>query len=875
MSLPSRASNQNLTAQLAAEFNQFYLDITSPTVSQIGNYRIVKEIGEGAFGTVYLAQHVLLKVKCVLKCGKLDDANMVREIFYHRQLKHKNVVKLYEIIKTESYLWMALEYCEGSELFYYIYEQRRLDTEVIRRLFYQIVEGIRHVHSLNLSHRDLKLENILLADKKKSVVKLTDFGFVREFNPHRRQFLSTVCGTTAYMAPEMLMNERYSGFAVDVWSMGCILYAMAYGELPFDDDDDLKAKYRIIHNDPAYPDDVDPDLHDLIVRMLCKDPAKRPTISEIFNSPFLLDSTNASLEKRISMYNDTESIVSINQHYKENTVPFQTKIERDLLKKFDKLNLDTDFLQASIYAGHTNPLTAFYELSLTREYKKKKYRYKRRRYSEAKRQIRRSRKRVRSALSLSDQMSATSQPLERIISSLSLNSNRNSTFESTTKSNVPRKSLDRRPSSVGMGHLLLGKKRLNSSSTSYSQTTTTPKQDGPASIKDPYQWLVSFTPEDPKSSLMAPLNEPNMGKGKKILNKLQFWKKNRKDDEDMHMNESDEEDEMLELKVDRQRSSNSPEKHIADSGPVEELAPVLMDNSFSKDSENDGRLENHQRNISIDTNVPSPTADTTPGQISFSQDSYTGGRRQRPESVVSQMSQLSQLSQMYPMSESELDMLDGTDMDEDDLDEDVMYELSINTSQPELIHQRLSTSGLSGGGNSRKKRPVAQRHASDSLIKSSHPNQPLKSKRTSLSLVSSDSSDDSDMRIRLIDGVRDQELQRPLLPRLRFNASKQGFSGVNNRPKAQGNTGNSVQNTGMYNPVPVNATMTIKGINRSHSPPIQKKFGTALKPMDNIPEDGNPQEPKLGPSFEPTERWRETIPKIYERTIQEEDEEDF
>ncbi|PYD23777.1 hypothetical protein DND58_29655, partial [Pseudomonas syringae pv. pisi] len=99
--VPSRAYENNSTAQLAAQFNEFYLAITSPVVSQIGNYKIVEEIGEGAFGKVYLAQHVLLNAKVVLKCGLIDDPNIVREIYYHQQLKHKNIVKLYEVIKTE------------------------------------------------------------------------------------------------------------------------------------------------------------------------------------------------------------------------------------------------------------------------------------------------------------------------------------------------------------------------------------------------------------------------------------------------------------------------------------------------------------------------------------------------------------------------------------------------------------------------------------------------------------------------------------------------------------------------------------------------------------------------------------------------------
>ena len=80
-------------------------------------------------------------------------------------MKHKNIVSLYEVIKTENHLWIALEYCQGGEL-YYIYEKKRLELDECRNIFFQIVLGVKYVHSLNLSHRDLKLENILLADQK-------------------------------------------------------------------------------------------------------------------------------------------------------------------------------------------------------------------------------------------------------------------------------------------------------------------------------------------------------------------------------------------------------------------------------------------------------------------------------------------------------------------------------------------------------------------------------------------------------------------------------------------------------------------------------------------------------------------------------------
>lgn len=913
--VPSRAYENNSTAQLAAQFNEFYLAITSPVVSQIGNYKIVEEIGEGAFGKVYLAQHVLLNAKVVLKCGLIDDPNIVREIYYHQQLKHKNIVKLYEVIKTEQHIWMALEYCEGGELFYYIYEQRRLDIGVCRLLFYQIVQGIKYVHSLNLSHRDLKLENILLADKKRLIIKLTDFGFVREFNPYKRLLLSTVCGTTAYMAPEMLKTEKYSGFAVDTWSMGVILYAMVYGVLPFDDDDDMKMKIKIMNEDPVLrTDNVDPEVVELIRKMLLKDPALRPSILEILNSPFLIDLTNEYLERRNSSINDTESIISINQHYKENKVPFQTRIERDLLKKLEKLNIDTDALQALVIQGHTNTLTAFYELGLTREFKKKKYKHKRRRYYEAKRQIKRSRKRVRSALSLADQNSGT-QPLEKIISSLSITSKQPSENQPATS----RKSAEeyRKLSTRASFNKRLSGLQLDSLGTQPPQTPVLPGAEFSHNSESSTNFgrQVSFIPDDRSTFSYQPTIDQQTGKGKKILGKLQFWKKARKDqgkvDEATSRNEySDGENGVSEIHL-GSKQDNAAERILAASKKsasplrsVENNPASLVVNGGVRISGpeelpnppeiRDAKELGHHRESSNQTANTNNTGsshmsdhlDRTNNSI-VHESLLSSGRRQRPESVVSQISQFSQLSQTYPMSESELEMLDGTDMDEDFYDDDAIYELSINTSQQDLLHNKHSSTSMAQSNSNalRKKRPSTSRMASDTLILTTSTQatgQQSRNKKHSLSQVSSNSSEDSESRSKIHDYGANAD-QRPVSPRQKIGFPRNGTHPSLRGPR-QPNYGKAAPSPNVQTPTPVQP-IPGNGMNRSPSPPIFKKFNTmsgVVKPVKNVfdpkkNDSGNQKWTMNGDMSD--SRWRHdsaTPSRIYERQaiITEEEEED-
>lgn len=758
----------NNTAQLAAQFNDFYLEITSPKISQIGNYKIIKEIGEGAFGKAYLATHILLNINVVLKCGLIDDPNIVREIYYHKQLKHKNIVSLYEVIKTENHLWIALEYCQGGELYYYIYEKKRLELDECRNIFFQIVLGVKYVHSLNLSHRDLKLENILLADQKRTIVKLTDFGFIREFNPQSRKFLSTICGTTVYMAPELLTGQKYSGFAIDIWSMGVILYTMLNGMLPFDDDDEMKIQHKVINTEPMFYDHVPIDVNQLISKMLLKDPNQRPSLNEILNSSYLIDVYNKYLEKgtkrNSSGSGDAESIISINQHYNTVDRPFEAKIEKDLLRKLQRISFDTEELKATMYNNEINLLTAFYELLLTQEYSKKKQKYmreKKRKLYEAKKSLKKSRKRVKSVLSLSDQ-ALGSQPLERIMSSLSIASNKNSSRHTLT---IARKSLDKNdttqipplPKSSQTSRLNIEIPSPRATNTSIALpprsrrssreiSTTTAASSITADLNTPLRRTVSFVPDGRRLSQVIS-SEPKetikkTNKSGKILHKLQFWKKNKvdeyQDDTISHystksnhskstndvMMESDGEN-PLELIV--KGGNNSPIKldntmnshQKMNTVPPEVLEQQRLDRFHKNDatrrqrqnSNSDGQsgklerpqqlqLQHHRQLLQLQS---SNTGLSTSGIDSpHTPPSAENSRfaRTRPSSMISQISQLSKLSQMSTMlSESELDILDETDtMDDDDDYDDEVYESSINTSQDNKLTGPNATPSSSNQG---------------------------------------------------------------------------------------------------------------------------------------------------------------------------------
>lgn len=132
---------------------------------------------------------------------------LTREIHHHRQLHHPHVVQLYEIIATETSIWLVFELCAGGELFDYLVEQGRLQEVEARRIFGQLCLALGYVHAQGVVHRDLKLENVLLDEKCN--VKVADFGFGREFD--KNKLMETYCGTTGYASPEMLAGRKYTG----------------------------------------------------------------------------------------------------------------------------------------------------------------------------------------------------------------------------------------------------------------------------------------------------------------------------------------------------------------------------------------------------------------------------------------------------------------------------------------------------------------------------------------------------------------------------------------------------------------------------------------------------------------------------------------
>ncbi|KAJ8516983.1 hypothetical protein ONZ45_g5773 [Pleurotus djamor] len=270
------------------------------TIPKFGPYLLLHTLGEGEFGKVKLGLHSMWGEEVAVKLirrGNVDNtvrmSKVEREIEVLRTLKHPNIVRLYDVIETDKYIGIILEYASGGELFDHILAHRYLREGYASKLFYQLLSGVWYIHQKKIVHRDLKLENLLL-DRHRNIL-ITDFGFANRFEHRSDDLMQTSCGSPCYAAPELVISEGlYVGSAVDIWSCGVILYAMLAGYLPFDDDpanpdgDNINLLYKYIVNTPlTFPDYISEQARDLLSMMLVPDPKSRASLEAVMNHPWL------------------------------------------------------------------------------------------------------------------------------------------------------------------------------------------------------------------------------------------------------------------------------------------------------------------------------------------------------------------------------------------------------------------------------------------------------------------------------------------------------------------------------------------------------------------------------------------------------------
>lgn len=242
---------------------------------QLKDFEILETLGTGSYGRVRLCKHKetqqYFAIK-ILKKQTIIKLKQVEHIWNERNLLMMSnspfTVNLYKCFQDDQKLYMIQEYIPGGELFTHIRKAGKFPNDVAKFYTAEIICAIEFLHSKNIVFRDLKPENVLL--DVKGHIKLTDFGFSKIVLDKTW----TLCGTTEYLAPEVILGTGHNK-AVDWWSLGILIYEMLVGYPPFFDDTPLKTYEKILQSKIEFPKFIDPNAKDLIQNLLKRDRTKR------------------------------------------------------------------------------------------------------------------------------------------------------------------------------------------------------------------------------------------------------------------------------------------------------------------------------------------------------------------------------------------------------------------------------------------------------------------------------------------------------------------------------------------------------------------------------------------------------------------------
>ncbi len=258
-----------------------------PTADAIPGYHIIRKLGEGGMGAVYLAEDVKLARRVALKFLRRDlvvPGTLTRFIHEARAaaaIDHPNICTVYGIHEAEGRAFIAMAYVEGMTLRQRI-ASGPLPVDRTIEIGLQIARGLRVTHEKGIIHRDLKPSNVMLSAD--GTVKIVDFGIAQSRDRLSVGRGGARMGTISYMSPEQLRGEHVDHRA-DTWALGVVLFEMLSGRLPFGGDSDQTLSRHIVHDEPLrlakIRDDVPAPLRALIGRCLSKEPAGRPDAVEI------------------------------------------------------------------------------------------------------------------------------------------------------------------------------------------------------------------------------------------------------------------------------------------------------------------------------------------------------------------------------------------------------------------------------------------------------------------------------------------------------------------------------------------------------------------------------------------------------------------
>lgn len=270
---------------------------------KIHNYLVGEVIGQGSFSMIRVCyRNKIDKVFAmkILSKKKLAGYGSGSSILFNERvlqplLLHPNIIKVQEVVDSKCQLFVVSRYYEGGDLLAFLMHHS-VHKQLALKMIDQLTSAVEYLHSNHICHRDIKLENLLLTDKKDII--LSDFGLA-SFTVDGQ--VSESRGSLSYVAPEVLKNRTFDGYKADIWSLAVVIYAIFSRTMPYTcNSEDYKFEEPIDYSN------IPLEIVDLLKQMFNKDPAKRPSIFEIRNHPLFtqkpVEVTN--YEEPIENYDD-------------------------------------------------------------------------------------------------------------------------------------------------------------------------------------------------------------------------------------------------------------------------------------------------------------------------------------------------------------------------------------------------------------------------------------------------------------------------------------------------------------------------------------------------------------------------------------------
>ena len=251
------------------------------TGKTILHYKILKKLGEGGMGVVYLAEDTKLKRKVAIKflphqisANEEERKRFEIEAQAAAALNHPNVATIYAIEEFENQMFIVMEYIDGKELKHVVETGYAPSLSIDNVINYaiQIAEGLEAAHKKGIVHRDIKSQNIMITHDGK--VKIMDFGLAKVGKGKQLTQIGSTVGTIAYMSPEQTRGDETDN-RTDIWSYGVVLYEMITGKMPFKGDYDQAIIYSILNEEPEPVAEIEDGLKYILSKSLAKNPDDR------------------------------------------------------------------------------------------------------------------------------------------------------------------------------------------------------------------------------------------------------------------------------------------------------------------------------------------------------------------------------------------------------------------------------------------------------------------------------------------------------------------------------------------------------------------------------------------------------------------------